>query len=58
MRMLESQYHVIMALQHPVGTALRMLPEKAQSDDEDTGPDVAVTVDAGRDGFMDEFFAQ
>ena len=31
---------------------------QAQSDDEDTGPDVAVTVDAGRDGFMDEFFAQ
>ncbi|CAG2064540.1 unnamed protein product, partial [Timema podura] len=30
----------------------------AQSDDDDVGPDdVAVTVE-GRDGFMDEFFAE
>jgi len=32
---------------------------QAQSDEDDNGPDdVAVTVESGRDGFMDEFFAE
>jgi syntaxin 1A len=35
-----------------------MLCSQAQSDDDDVGPDdVAVNVE-GRDGFMDEFFAE